>query len=865
MKRKKLWKVFFTLTISFVILLTLINVLSAQELAVTNWTIVGWNNLGMHCMDSDFSVFSILPPYNVINAQLIDSSGKLVTSDTGITVTYEAVADPDGSINKTSVGKTNFWDYVLPLFGVSLSADVGLPVPGPASYSMPGTGNTPQSMAFESSENWFAAYGIPITPYDDAMNKNAYPMMRITAKQGSTTLATSDIVLPVSDEMDCSACHSSLSGPDAQPAAGWVNDPDPTRDYRLNILRLHDERQAANTDFQNALTTKGYNASGLYATVVTDSIPILCAACHKSEALPGSGITGINPLTEDVHYFHAHVIDPTNSISLNSSDDRSACYRCHPGSTTRCLRGAMGKAVASDGSMLMQCQNCHGSMSDVGASTRTGWLNEPNCQNCHTGTAVQNNGEIRYTSVFDTPGNMRDAVNQTFATNQDTPATGLSLYRYSSGHGGLKCEACHGSTHAEFPSSHNNDNIASTQHQGHVGMLIECDSCHATVPNTVSGGPHGMHPVGKSWVNSHPDKVEGSGAAQCRDCHGLDYRGTVLSRSQADRSINAFNKTNLFWRGFQIGCYTCHKGPGSENANSNRAPVVSDVTTSTSGVPLAIPLNATDKDGDSLTLRIVSQAGHGSVGLSGTAATYYPEDGYTGGDFFTFAANDGQTDSNLGTVSINVASDGGCTYSIDPASISLSALSSSGNVKVTAGNGCAWTAISNDSWITITSGSSGTGNGTVKYTVDTNSSNNGRSGTMTIAGYTFTITQAGTQVDATGEWKKLKQTRISIKPARYRLNGIFIVKNESNITIPKTGLAIYLSSDATVDEGVDKLLKTYKIKSLKAGKSMNQSIKINLPKGVNASGMYVIGVVDADDKLPDADDTNNVIPYGPMP
>jgi hypothetical protein len=25
------------------------------------WTVTGWNNLGMHCMDSDYSVMSILP------------------------------------------------------------------------------------------------------------------------------------------------------------------------------------------------------------------------------------------------------------------------------------------------------------------------------------------------------------------------------------------------------------------------------------------------------------------------------------------------------------------------------------------------------------------------------------------------------------------------------------------------------------------------------------------------------------------------------------------------------------------------------------------------------------------------------------
>ena len=77
-----------------------------------SWTVVGWNNLGMHCMDDDYSVFSILPPYNTIDAQLIDAAGQAGQDrGSGITLTYEAVADPDGSINRTAAGKTNFWDY----------------------------------------------------------------------------------------------------------------------------------------------------------------------------------------------------------------------------------------------------------------------------------------------------------------------------------------------------------------------------------------------------------------------------------------------------------------------------------------------------------------------------------------------------------------------------------------------------------------------------------------------------------------------------------------------------------------------------------------------------------------------------------
>lgn len=88
--------------------------------------------------------------------------------------------------------------------------------------------------------------------------------------------------------------------------------------------------------------------------------------------------------------------------------------------------------------------------------------------------------------------------------------------------------------------------------------------------------------------------------------------------------------------------------------------------------------------------------------------------------------------------------DGGCTYSISPTSASYAAAGGSGTVAVTAGGGCAWTAASNASWITITSGSSGSGNGSVAYTVAANAGTSSRSGTLTVAGSTFTVTQAGT-------------------------------------------------------------------------------------------------------------------------
>jgi hypothetical protein len=87
-------------------------------------TILGWNNLGMHCMDSDYSVFTVLPPYNTIEGQLI-VGGKLVTNGAGYTVTYQAIADPSGSINSTSIGKGNFSTYTPFLYG-PLPPDKGI-------------------------------------------------------------------------------------------------------------------------------------------------------------------------------------------------------------------------------------------------------------------------------------------------------------------------------------------------------------------------------------------------------------------------------------------------------------------------------------------------------------------------------------------------------------------------------------------------------------------------------------------------------------------------------------------------------------------------------------------------------------------
>ncbi|SPF32708.1 putative Dipeptidyl-peptidase I [Syntrophobacter sp. SbD1] len=82
-----------------------------------------------------------------------------------------------------------------------------------------------------------------------------------------------------------------------------------------------------------------------------------------------------------------------------------------------------------------------------------------------------------------------------------------------------------------------------------------------------------------------------------------------------------------------------------------------------------------------------------------------------------------------------------CTYSISPTSVTVSAAAGYGNVSVTSQSGCAWTAVSNVNWISVVSGAKGTGDGTVRYYVTANPDYYSWTGTLTIAGKTFTVIQ----------------------------------------------------------------------------------------------------------------------------
>jgi len=568
-----------------------------------NFKLLANNDLGMHCVDKDFTVFSILPPFNVVNAQVIaqDAAGKPhVLNSSTLQLRYSPVADSQGSINSSSLHKTNFWDTAANsdksnaelLYGAALAEGQGL-----LGLYMPSDtqDDNLRSLTWNSSLNLFSATGIPILPSDDNGNNNPYPMLRISAydkNNPNVELAFTDIVVPVSDETTCSNCHA--TGKKAAQGQNWSNATDLEVQTRSNILRLHDNR---------------------HRTALQANQPVLCAGCHYSPALdlagngrPTGNQVGHKWMSEVMHAYHAGnkisqvdgktIYDQPAPVagldpSLNGvpAPDQQACYQCHPGTETKCLRGAMTDTVT--------CQNCHGGMQAVGAVNnlttygtidkrttdlkRKAWSDEPRCQSCHTGDAVKHlipasakpainaglaSDGIRLLHAYDRND---PAASPLLAGNKRFAENDGKLFRFSKGHSGIACEGCHGSTHAIWPgdTAHPNDDITATDLQGHVGTISECSTCHksGSLAPTLAG-PHGMHNVGDSrWAldedRGHPAFYQRQ-PGECKACHGQTLRGTVLSRAAADRTWNTEWGTKTVKRGEPVGCYTCHNGPDDD-------------------------------------------------------------------------------------------------------------------------------------------------------------------------------------------------------------------------------------------------------------------------------------------------------------
>lgn len=244
-----------------------------QPNALGPYVVMGYNDLGMHCMNEDFSEIAVLPPYNTLHAQVIQRGDgpHIVTS--GVTVRYWIPS------NTESASKSNFWRYAPALFGVALPPNVGL-----TGHGLSGT------MSQAPGGDW-AVTGIPVTPTEDSGRENPYPLATISVVQNGVEIARTQAVVPVSTEVSCNICHNT---PGMSPAT--------------DLLRKHDVKHGTNLEA---------------------SKPVLCAACHASNALGTPGSPGVPNMSSAIHSSHATRMAPAANLE-------SVCYACHPGIRTSC-------------------------------------------------------------------------------------------------------------------------------------------------------------------------------------------------------------------------------------------------------------------------------------------------------------------------------------------------------------------------------------------------------------------------------------------------------------------------------------------------------------------------------------------------
>jgi len=85
-----------------------------------------------------------------------------------------------------------------------------------------------------------------------------------------------------------------------------------------------------------------------------------------------------------------------------------------------------------------------------------------------------------------------------------------------------------------------------------------------------------------------------------------------------------------------------------------------------------------------------------------------------------------------------------CSYALTSRSTTFQAVAATASFQILAGAGCSWNSLSNTPWITITSGSSGTGSGSVTFSYAANTENTSRQGSITAGGLTYSIIQTAT-------------------------------------------------------------------------------------------------------------------------
>lgn len=166
----------------------------------------------------------------------------------------------------------------------------------------------------------------------------------------------------------------------------------------------------------------------------------------------------------------------------------------------------------------------------------------------------------------------------------------------------------------------------------------------------------------------------------------------------------------------------------------------------TSQINLSWTDNSTNETGFKIERGATVSGPFSQIATTAAGVKTYQNTGLTPATSYFYRVRAYNSVGNSAYTNIANATTAACSYTISPTSRSVVSDAATGSVTVTAGTGCSWTAVSNAPFMTITNGATGSGNGSVAYSVALNDLTTSRTGTLTIATKTFTLTQAAPDI-----------------------------------------------------------------------------------------------------------------------
>lgn len=285
------------------------------------------------------------------------------------------------------------------------------------------------------------------------------------------------------------------------------------------------------------------------------------------------------------------------------------------------------------------------------------------------------------------------------------------------------------------------------------------------VADWTTGGDPGVAPSTSPWPSALVDQY----ATYNPNFTGPAFRGFVPGIGRVDLDVNTANfQSTLVIGGTTIGfpTITVTSPLNVSLAAGGTFTVDSTINTTARTMILGCSLYPTGQNSGRIDDPSHDMKVSLSAGLSSLQRQFTIPPNTAPGSYDVVVAlwddlnNNGQIDSGdqqvttpfkvAGAVTV-LASGSACSYSLDPSRVDLTAPgAATSRFNVSTGSSCGWNAVSNQAWITIIDNAPGTGFGQPTFSVAANTSSSSRTGTISVQGQTFTVTQPGASLPSDG-------------------------------------------------------------------------------------------------------------------